>query len=200
MAPRTPKPPAPKPLGRPRARAGGIDTREKLVLAAVKEFGQGGYAGTDTNRIARRAGFAPQTFYRWFKDKTEIFIAVYRLWEEDEREMIDGLLAANAKPAEIVDAAIAHHCDYLVFRRSLRALSVEDPEIRAARADSRKRQIERLKAWMKSSRKTPSEIAATLLQMERLADAIAEGEFADLGLDEKAARDVLVDLQLSLRR
>jgi AcrR family transcriptional regulator len=200
VAPRTPKPLAPKPLGRPRARVGGIDTRQKLVLAAVKEFGQGGFAGTDTNRIARRAGFAPQTFYRWFRDKTEIFIAVYRLWEEDEREMIDGLLAANAKPAEIVDAAIAHHRDYLVFRRSLRALSVEDPDIRAARAESRKRQIERLKGWMKPSRKTPSEIAATLLQMERLADAIAEGELADLDLDEKAARDVLVDLQLGLRR
>lgn len=189
-----------KPLGRPRARAGGIDTRQKLVLAAVKEFGQGGFAGTDTNRIAKRAGFAPQTFYRWFRDKTEIFIAVYRLWEEDERDMIDRLLAANAKPAEVVDAAIAHHRDYLVFRRSLRALSVEDPQVRAARADSRKRQIERLKVWNKGSRKSTAEIAATLLQMERLADAIAEGEFADLGLDDKAARDMLVELQLGLRR
>jgi AcrR family transcriptional regulator len=189
-----------KPLGRPRARAGGIDTRQKLVLAAVKEFGQGGFSGTDTNRIAKRAGFAPQTFYRWFRDKTEIFIAVYRLWEEDERDMIDGLLAANAKPAEIVDAAIAHHRDYLVFRRSLRALSVEDPQVRAARADSRKRQIERLKAWNKGSRKSTAEIAAALLQMERLADAIAEGEFADLGLDDKVAREMLVELQLGLRR
>ena len=104
------------------------------------------------------------------------------------------------RSAEIVDAAIAHHRDYLVFRRSLRALSVEDPQIRAARADSRKRQIERLKAWNRKSRKSTAEIAATLLQMERLADAIAEGEFADLGLDEKAARDMLVELQLGLRR
>jgi AcrR family transcriptional regulator len=53
-------------------------TRERLVQAAAAEFREQGFAGTDTNRIARRAGFAPQTFYRWFTDKTEIFIAVYR--------------------------------------------------------------------------------------------------------------------------
>ena len=53
-------------------------TPERLIAAAAAEFREAGFAGTDSNRIARRAGFAPQTFYRWFKDKTEIFIAVYR--------------------------------------------------------------------------------------------------------------------------
>jgi hypothetical protein len=36
--------------------------------------------------------------------------------------------------------------------------------------------------------------------MERLADALAEGEFGDLSVDEKAAKLALAQLQSSLRR
>ena len=50
------------------------------------------------------------------------------------------------------------------------------------------------------ARLSTEEIATILLQMERLADALAEGEFADLGLDETTARAALAALQSSLRR
>ena len=43
-------------------------TGTKLIAAAAAEFNDHGFSGTDSNKIARRAGFAPQTFYRWFKD------------------------------------------------------------------------------------------------------------------------------------
>lgn len=181
-------------------RAGSEETRAKLIAAAAKEFNQHGYHGTDSNKIARRAGFAPQTFYRWFRDKTEIFLAVYRQWEEDEREMLAKLIAARASAGQLADAAVAHHRAYRNFRRSLRTLSYEEPEVRAARAQSRLRQIENIKSWNKSSRITTAEVATILLQLERLSDALAENEFQDLGVDEKSARAALVDLQLSLRR
>ena len=181
-------------------RAGSAQTRAKLTGAAVKEFNQHGYYGTDTNKIARRAGFAPQTFYRWFRDKTEIFLAVYRLWEEQEREMLAKLIAARAPALELVEAAVAHHRAYRIFRRSLRTLSYEVPEVRVARAHSRLRQIESIKAWIRPARTSTAEIATILLQMERLSDALAENEFGDLGVDEKTAKSALVELQSSLNR
>src|SRR5262245_54381328 len=99
-----------KPKGRPPARAG-KPTDARLVAAAAKEFNQRGFDGTDTNRIARRAGFAPQTFYRWFRDKTEIFLAVYRAWEGEERAMLSKL--TDGVPAsEFVDGAVKHHRTY----------------------------------------------------------------------------------------
>jgi AcrR family transcriptional regulator len=186
--------------GRTAIRAGSAETRAKLIAAAAKEFNQHGYYGTDSNKIARRAGFAPQTFYRWFRDKTEIFVAAYRLWEEQEREMLAKLIAARAAGSELVEAAVAHHRAYRIFRRSLRTLSYDEPEVRAARAQSRLRQIESIKAWNKPTRRSTEEIATILLQMERLADAIAENEFGDLGLDDKTAKAALAELQLSLRR
>ena len=57
-------------------------TRERLVEAAADAFNAHGFHGTDTNKIARAAGFAPQTFYRHFEDKLAIFIAVYEAWRQ----------------------------------------------------------------------------------------------------------------------
>jgi len=175
-------------------------TRQRLVAAAAAEFRAAGFAGTDTNRIARTAGFAPQTFYRWFKDKTEVFIAVYRAWEEEELRVMNALLVKGAADETVVEAAVAHHRAWLKFRRSLRALSVENAQVRAARAESRLRQV----AWI-AQRKGPrapaaDEIAARLLQLERLTDAIAEGEFVDMGMTEAAARRVLTEIIAELRR
>jgi len=173
-------------------------TRERLVQAAAAEFREHGFAGTDTNRIARRAGFAPQTFYRWFSDKTEIFIAVYRAWEDEERSLMGALRRRGAEEEDVVEAAISHHKAYIIFRRSLRRLSLEDDKVRAARAESRLRQIDRIRQW-RDGAVSADEVAAVLLQLERLSDALAEGEILDMGLDEAPARRRLAELLTWLR-
>jgi len=98
------------------------NTRQDLVEAAIAEFETVGFEGTNTNRIARAAGYAPQTFYRHFDDKK-----------------IDRLAAITAG-------------------------------------------------------RTRAELAADLLKIERLADAIAEGEFEDLQIGEDAALSELAQL------
>jgi AcrR family transcriptional regulator len=183
------------------ARVRTSQTGERLVAAAAAEFNDHGFAGTDSNKIARRAGFAPQTFYRWFRDKTEIFVAVYRAWEEEERRAIDALLARQAVDEEVVEAAVAHHRRYLEFRRSLRRLSVEDPQVRRARAQSRLRQVAQIKAWAPAAAKLDDgRIAAALLTLERLTDALAEGELADMGVDDAAARREIASIVANLRK
>src|SRR5215831_21378833 len=84
-------------------------TAEKLVRAAASEFNERGFLGTDTNRIARRAGFAPQTFYRWFRDKTEVFVKVYERWQREEGGVLQRLLEKEAPDARLVQAIVAHH-------------------------------------------------------------------------------------------
>jgi hypothetical protein len=76
----------------------------------------------------------------------------------------------------------------------LRSLSLTDPAIRSARAESRRRQIDRLTARLPhlSSLGFPS-LAADLLTLERLADACAEGELTDLGVPDAAASKVLTE-------
>lgn len=175
------------------------DTARRLLAAAAGEFNEHGFDGTDTNKIARRAGFAPQTFYRWFLDKTEIFIRVYEDWQQQEVGILRKLLAANASDAKLVRACVAHHKAYLNFRRSLRRLAVEDPRVRAARSESRLRQIDFLKR-MSGTPADPARLAVVLLQLERLSDAVAEGELADMGLSSKATEARLAELIHEVRR
>lgn len=176
-----------------------LGTAERLVAAADSEFRQYGFSGTDSNKIARQAGFAPQTFYRWFDSKTEIFLAVYLSWENEERAALNTLVAAKAAPKRMAETIIAHHRDYLIFRRSLRQLSVENDQVRAARAQSRLRQITQIEEWAGSDKLPRPELAAILLQIERLADAAAEGEFSDMNLSEASVIAALSALISRLR-
>lgn len=85
-----------------------------------------------------------------------------------------------------------------MFRRSLRRLSLEDPQVRAARAQSRLRQVEAIRAW-RDGALSPATVATALLQLERLSDAVAEGELRDMGLDDTAARAELARILAELR-
>jgi AcrR family transcriptional regulator len=177
-----------KPSDRKRAGAAGPDTRSLLLAAAAAEFNSRGFNGTDTNRIARAAGFAPQTFYRHYADKTEIFIRVYERWQEDERKTIATALRAGQASAgqalAVAAALIAGHSEWARFRRSLRLLAVEDDRVRAARAASRRAQLEALSDRQASSPWVTR--VAALLTVERLCDAAADTETDDLGIDRAA--------------
>ena len=169
-------------------------TGDLLVQAAADEFRDHGFAGTDSNKIARRAGFAPQTFYRWFSDKTAVFLAVYRRWEDEERRLVGDLVRRGADEAKLVEATVNHHRAHLRFRRSLRLLSLEVEAVRRARAESRLRQLARVSRAGAATGLSLEAKAVRLLQIERLADALAEGELADMGLGETEARARLAEL------
>ena len=174
-------------------------TDQRLVAAALAEFSEHGYAGTDSNRIARRAGFAPQTFYRWYADKTAIFVAAYRLWADEESAALQALATQRASASRLAQAIVDHHHRHLHFRRSLRLLALEQDTVRSARADSRRLQIDALRGERPASAAVLAVLAVQLLQLERLADAVADGEFEDLGVEPRAALKAMAALIDSLR-
>ncbi|TDP49299.1 TetR/AcrR family transcriptional regulator [Zavarzinia compransoris] len=164
------------------------ETRAALLDAAAREFEETGFEQTNTNRIARRAGYAPQTFYRHFPDKLAIFLAVYERWVGAEA----AAFAATDRAIDAADVLIRHHRGSLMFRRTLRALTLTDPRVRAARAASRLAQVERLRQRFPQLAQTGgTELAFSLLTIERLADAHVEGELRDMGLAEADSRQEL---------
>jgi AcrR family transcriptional regulator len=170
------------------------DTATLLLDAAEAEFNAAGFHGTDTNRIARRAGFAPQTFYRHYDDKTAVFLAVYERWWKDESAAIGAILRARGRAGlgRVADTMIAFHGKWRGFRRSLRHLCVEDDRVRAARARARKAQIATARDLLPKQRGGDWAIASALLSFERLCDAAAEGEFVDMGLAKGDARKAVM--------
>jgi AcrR family transcriptional regulator len=163
-------------------------TSAALIASARKEFEESGFDSTQSNKIARRAGFAPQTFYRHFADKVEILLAVYENWAVEELKALDAAKGMREAARTLLD----HHRASLKLRRALRVLTVTDQRVRVARATSRLVQIEHLRKLLPhTAGMTDARLARSLFIIERVADACAEGEFADLRINLDAAEEQL---------
>src|ERR1700730_15697255 len=108
------------PAARPR-RGSPEQTRERLVAAAARLFNRVGYHGTDSNRIAREAGYATGTFYKHFADKREIFLATYETWVASEWKAVGAELSAGGTPEEIARRLVASAIGFHLRWRGLRA-------------------------------------------------------------------------------
>ncbi len=183
---------------RSKPRGRGPETAAKLVAAAAHAFNSVGYQGTDSNRIARAAGYAPATFYKHFDDKRAIFLAAYERWVTNEWAAIEREAAkggdARKLVAGIVDLVLEAHRRGRGLRSSLLAFLAADAEVRRFYRAQRRRQLamfENLRARLRAAPRTAAEDAVLLFTLERTSDAVANGEVADLGLDRKAVRGAL---------
>jgi AcrR family transcriptional regulator len=171
-------------------------SRRALVDAAAQLFNSVGYYGTDTNRIAIAAGYTPGTFYTHFEDKRAIFLEVYRQWVDAEIAAVAAVLQSDepAKRVRLARVVLEHHRQWRTFRASLRALYATDAVVHAARLEQRRRQIEvSLDHKDKTGRQARADILATLLIVEALSDAIADGDVEALDVREAEIFKVLID-------
>ncbi len=160
-------------------------TRDALLAVAKEQFRRGGYYGTDTNRIAREAGYSPQTFYRHFENKQAAFLAVYAAWSAELLERV-----AVAESAEnIVHVVVEHHRHWGAFRASLNALSFTNEDVREQRLVERRRQLVVLRAMTRAS---DADLLYVMWCCERIADGIALGEARRMRVSETALKAPLV--------
>lgn len=169
------------------------ETRARLVAAAAIAFNRCGYANVDAGRIAAEAGYAVGTFYKHFADKKDALIAAYERWVAAEWRDVEALFAANEKPHAFARALLGlvlqHHVAWQGLRVSFFAL-LSDKAIRKVYRKQRSAQLATLKSLrlrngMRAHR--VEDDAILLFTLERVCDAIAQGDVADLGLD----RDLL---------
>ena len=188
-----------------RPRRGSPDeTRQRLVAAAAEEFNRAGYHGTDSNRLARAAGYAPGTFYKHFADKRAILLAAYEAWVTTEWAEVGERLARGGPRDEVarnlVDMVLRLHRRWRGLRASLRALIADDPEARAFYRQQRRRQLDLLASMRRgrASKRTREADAVFLYTLERVADAAADGELRDLGLSLEPTVELLCELVMPL--
>lgn len=183
--PRQPQQPRPSPARpQPRPRRGTPETtRARLIATATREFARAGYLGTDSNRLARAAGYAPGVFYRHFRDKRALFLEVYRNFVASEWQALTALPPGDpaTRARAMVDIILGFHREWRGLRRSLHVLCAIDATVRRAYQRARARQLD----WLAGrAPHLPRERAALLLYLfERTSDGVAEGEPAALGLD-----------------
>jgi AcrR family transcriptional regulator len=195
-----------KPLSTARPRCGTpAQTRERLVAAAAILFNRAGYHGTDSNRIARAAGYSTGTFYKHFKDKREIFLAAYETWVASEWKAVAAELSAGGAPHAIarrlVDLSVDFHTRWRGLRASLLELVFTDDHVRRFYRQQRRRQLDvmaGIRATIGAPARSREEDAIHLFTTERTFDAIAQGELRDLGLGRKVIIEAMIEKVIAL--
>jgi AcrR family transcriptional regulator len=180
----------------PRPRRGAPEqTRARLIQTAAQIFNEVPYWETDSNQLAKAAGYSTGTFYRHFKDKREIFIAAYREWVVEEWTSIESRLSPALTPGESIDRAsdalIEHHRRWRVFRGNLRALVTYDEELRELTQSLRLEQLEKIRVLRRLRGEAPRALerdAIHALMFERICDALADGDFRSLGCSAELAQ------------
>jgi AcrR family transcriptional regulator len=196
-------------LAAPRPRRGAPEeTRTRLVAAAALLFNRVGFYGTDSNRIARAAGYSTGVFYKHFKDKREIFLAAYEQWSLAEWKEVTAILSRAGPDQEIarelVLLFIEFHTRWRGLLASLRQLVFTDATVRRFHRRQRKRQLD----WMAelraqrnaSSNRRREQDIVYLYTTERTFDAIAQEELRALGLNRNLVIEAMVELTLAALR
>ena len=170
-------------------------TRECLVSTAVRVFNEVGYWGTDSNALARAAGYSPGTFYRHFPDKRAIFVAAYDEWARNEHAaLVARLERARASGGDLagamVEHMIEHHRRWCLFRACLRVLSASDPEISKAVRTQRRRYLDLLAEVI--GKGDVLDRLLVLYTIDGATDSIAAGEPRGLAM---SSREVLARLR-----
>lgn len=156
-------------------------TREALMTAAARIFNREGYFATDTNAIARAAGYAPASFYKHFADKAAILLAVYEDYVRREWAGLEAAMAGETVQQKRLRRAlgfiIGFHGEWSAFRTTLRAVARIEPAVAEALKASRARQLGYLAA---ATGLSAQRHRATLLMIlgivERLAETVLDAE------------------------
>jgi AcrR family transcriptional regulator len=80
----------------------GDATRAALLAAARALFAERGYAGVGTEEVVRRAGVTRGALYHHFRDKRDLFRAVYEQTEHEIVVSIGARMAGIADPMELL--------------------------------------------------------------------------------------------------
>ena len=133
----------------------GKEKKARIITATRRLLNSSDYDTVTTNRIARKAGVSVGTFYSYFKDKRDVFLAVIRQYSEDIfSEMITGIQDMKQVPPRLKEVvhrlilvAKKRHDHEKGLHKQMLVQSIRDPEIRdlalmeEGRADSVVREI-----------------------------------------------------------
>ena len=177
-------------------------TRARLVSAAARVFNRKGYESTDSNKLARAAGYSTGVFYKHFADKRALFLAVYAEWVASEYDAfaraLEGQVERQERARAVVAALLDHHTRWRRFRATLRVLVASDALVRRFHHARRAEQLDALAAMRPRPGASREADAWLMLALERVADALADGEAKALGVDPLALTELLV-AQVELR-
>lgn len=133
------------------------EKKGRILDAALTLFGARGFHGTTAKAIAAEAGVATGSFYRYFRDKKAVFMAVCLRMEENIGGRIFQLgrqLRKEGRPEEeilttVIDFSVAAHHKNRAFHREVLAMQISDPDVAAWTREREARLLAALSAFLR---------------------------------------------------
>ena len=180
-------------------------TKNRILDQALELFSHKGYHGTNTKEIAAAAGLATGSFYRYFRDKKSVFLAVCSRMETGMQDNIFGygrtLRARGLSQRDILEAvvnqAVQAHQQHRRFHLEIQAMQARDPEVavlvRERQTRIRQRLLEFLRPIQPELRVTDLPTAVELIHL-----AVEEVAFQTVIMesptDNQALRSELIEM------
>ena len=167
-----PVPPAPREFQQARSRA----TYERILAAALELYAAQGFHATQAPDIAKRAGLSVGGFYRYFRDKRQVFLELVHRGLEQNRQEQDRMLTAVETQLAVGEIDLHRAIEGVVdwtwkalhptppdLLRTLSAMAYLDPDF-AELTDQydryERKALSRLLAKLTSRKRVPSPLAA----------------------------------------
>ncbi|MBT2369136.1 TetR/AcrR family transcriptional regulator [Streptomyces sp. ISL-10] len=172
------------------ARPSSTVIRERLIEAAVQEFGEQGYDRARVQDIARRAGLSTGAIYGNFRNKAELLAEAVDYGLAAAGRKLGRALNQGAAPADVLQLIITYHSD--PHQRSWAPLVSE--ALAAARRDGEV--ARKVHAALYRAEKSLTELAELAQQDGSLTADIDPALCARLVLSVSLGMDVLTSLDV----
>lgn len=141
------------------------ELRSRLLEAGNEVFAESGYTGATVDDLIARASTSRATFYRYFRNKDDLFSELSRACFRDMKSTIEELSSTRASAVDTgeIEAALRHYRELHarhagVFRAWWERVARLDPEVKVEESHVFNRLVESL-TQLVTTTKVPSVVA-----------------------------------------
>jgi len=188
----------------------GIESKEKIIKAAMVLFAEKGYHHTNAPEIAARAQVATGTFYSYFNNKKEVFIEIIKrifknifekalsIYEpKTHKNRADNYKEGGKLVHFMIHGILAEYKVNVSLLKEILAMVLLDKEIEKMRRKEEKKVIDLLVSYMQTYKehlRVSDYEAASVLLLKIMEDMIHQIKFASTGVDEKRLLKEIEDM------
>jgi TetR/AcrR family transcriptional regulator len=103
-----------------------LETRTRILDAALSEFAAHGLAGARTDRIAHAAGVNKALLYYYFESKENLYVAALEMIADKIRDRSMALLLREASPGERLLRTALDHFDRILAQHEFQSLMQQE--------------------------------------------------------------------------